>query len=242
MLSLLSEKIKKRDEVQSSDCRATHIYCFIDKYADDTVLTGMILNDNFLNYTQEVMSFVDWCDSNHLVLNVTKTKEMVTDFHNQTKVTDLIVIEEKDVERVDSFKYLGIVLDNKITWKQNTDSIVKKTKPRLYCLRKLRTFNVQNTLLQLFYTSYVSSTLTFGLACWGGNLLKHDRDKLNRIIKTASVVIGKEQEDIGTIHEHRTLSKRKKILNNKTHPFHPINLHPTANRAQRKIKIAMNLH
>ena len=99
---------------------------------------------------------------------------------------------------------------------------MKKTKPRLYCLRKLRTFNVHNTLLQLFYTSILSSTWTFGLACWGGDLLNYDRDKLNRIIKTASVVIGKEQEDIGTIHVHRTLSKMKKILNDKTHPFYPI--------------------
>ena len=136
----------------------------------------MILNDNFINYTQEVMSFVDWCDSNHLVRNVTKTKEMVIDFQ-QTKVPDLIVIKEKDLERVETFKYLGIVLDNKLTWKQNTDSIVKKTKLRLYCLGKLRTFNVHNKLLQLFYTSIVSRTLTFGLACWGGNLLKHNRDK-----------------------------------------------------------------
>ena len=105
---------------------AEHNNCFLDKYADDTVLTGMILNDNFINYTQEVMSFVDWCDSNHLVLNVTKIKEMVIDFRKQTKVPDLIVIKEKDVERVETFKYLGIVLDNKLTWKQNTDSIVKK--------------------------------------------------------------------------------------------------------------------
>ena len=77
-------------------------------------------------------------------------------------------------------------------------------------------------LLHYSNTSIVSSTLTFGLACWGGNLLKRDRDKLYRIIKTASVVIGKEQEDIGTIHEHRTLSKMKKILNEKTHRFYPI--------------------
>ena len=172
--------------------------------------------------TQEVMSFVDWCDSSHLVLNVTKTKEMVIDFCKQTKVPDLIVIKEKDVERVDTFKYPSIVLDNKLMWKQNTDSIVKKTKPRLYCLRKLRMFT-QHFLLQLFYTSIiVSSTLTFGLACWEGNLLKRDRDKLNRIIKTASVVIGKEQEGIDTIHAHRTRSKMKKILKDKTHPFNPI--------------------
>ena len=113
------------------------------------------------------------------------------------------------------------------------DSIVKKTKPRLHCLRKLRTFNVHNTLLKLFYTSIVSSTLTFVLACWEGNLLKHDRDKLNRIIKTASVVIGKEQEDIGTIHEHRTPSKMKKIRNDKTHPFYPIYIQQRIERSRR---------
>ena len=65
-------------------------------------MTGMILNDNFVNYTQEVMSFVDWCDSNHLIINVTKTEEMVIDFRNQTKVPDLIVIIENDVERADT--------------------------------------------------------------------------------------------------------------------------------------------
>ena len=95
------------------------------------VLTGMILNDNFIKYIQEVMSFVDLCDSNHLVLNVRKTKETVIDFRKQTKLPDLIVIKEKDVERVETFKYLCVVLDNKLMWKQNTDSIVKKTKPRL---------------------------------------------------------------------------------------------------------------
>ena len=91
----------------------------------------MVLNDDFINYTQVVMSFVNWWDSNHLILNVTKTKEMVIDFRKQTKVPDLIVIKENDVERVETFKYLGVVLDNKLKWKQNTDSIVKKTKPRL---------------------------------------------------------------------------------------------------------------
>ena len=51
----------------------------------------MILNDNFINYIQEVMSSVDWCDSNHLVLNVTKTKEMVIDFRKPNKVPDLTI-------------------------------------------------------------------------------------------------------------------------------------------------------
>ena len=72
------------------------------------------------------------------------------------------------------------------------------------------------------YTSIVGITLTFGLACWGVHLLKSDRVQLTKIIKTLIVVIGKEQEDIETVHEHRTLSKTKKILNDKTHSFYPI--------------------
>ena len=36
------------------------------------------------------------------------------------------------------------------------------------------------------------------------------------------MVIGIKQEDIDTIHENGMLSKMKKILNNKTHPFYPI--------------------
>ena len=56
----------------------------------------------------------------------------------------------------------------------------------------------------------------------GRQTLKTNRDKFNRIIKTARVVIDKEQEDIDTIHEHRTLSKLRKILNDKTHPIYPI--------------------
>ena len=189
----------------------------------------MILNDNFINYKQEVISFVDWCDSNQIVLNVTKSKDIVINFRKQTKVHDLIV-----KERVETFKYLGIVLDKKLTWKQNTDSIMKKTKPHLYCLRKLRTFYVHNTLLQLFYT-YIErgSTLTFGLACWGGNLLKQDRDTFNRIIKTASLAIRKEQEDIAAIHEHKTLSKINKILNDKTYPFYPIYIQQGIERSGR---------
>ena len=109
----------------TSDCRATHNNCLTDKSADDIVLTGMILNDNFINYTQEVVSFVDWCDSNHLVPNVTKTKEM--ELFSQANLT---VVKEEDVERVDVFKYLGVMLDNKLTLRQNTDSVVKKINPR----------------------------------------------------------------------------------------------------------------
>ena len=52
---------------------------------------------------------------------------MVIDFRKETKVPDLAVMKEKDVGCVDTFKYLGVMFDDKLTCRQNTDSILKKT-------------------------------------------------------------------------------------------------------------------
>ena len=98
-----------------SDCRPSHDSCFVDKYAEDTVLTGLITNDFDNEYVHEITSFVNWCKMNHLVLNIDKTKEMVIDFRKTIIPPNKIVIDHKEVERVGDFKYLGVVLDNKLS-------------------------------------------------------------------------------------------------------------------------------
>ena len=124
--------------------------------------------------------FVDWCDQNYLQLNIGKTKEMVIDFRRKVPVYNDVVAKGETVEKVETYRYLGIVTENKLSWKQNLKYIIKKTHSRLYCLRKLRSFNVSTELLQMFYTSAVSSVLTFGSACWGGNSAKQDKDRLEK--------------------------------------------------------------
>ena len=42
-----------------------------------------------------------------------------------------------DVEIVQSYKYLGVVLDNKLEWSTNTEAVYKKDLSRLYFLRRL---------------------------------------------------------------------------------------------------------
>ena len=69
-----------------------------------------------------------------LVLNRRKTKDLVIDFRRQEKNTEALIVKDKEIERVETFKYLGVVLNNKLTWKNNTDVIVSNTKTRRYCL------------------------------------------------------------------------------------------------------------
>ena len=69
-----------------------------------------------------------------LVLNINKTKYLVIDFRRQEKHPEALISKEKEVVRMETFKYLGVVLNNKLTWENNTDVIVSTTKTKRYCL------------------------------------------------------------------------------------------------------------
>ena len=54
------------------------------KLSDDTTVIGCVDNDNESVYREEVQRLAGWCKNNKLVLNISKTKEMIIDFHPST--------------------------------------------------------------------------------------------------------------------------------------------------------------
>ena len=62
------------------DCRVSDPSCVMVKFADDTTLSGLILNGDDSIYRTQISSLVSWCETNNLILNVDKTKEMIIDF------------------------------------------------------------------------------------------------------------------------------------------------------------------
>ena len=64
----------------TADCRSTDKSCPLVKFVDDTEVVGKISNDEDALYHKQIEYFVNWCDKNYLYLNVSKTKEMCTDF------------------------------------------------------------------------------------------------------------------------------------------------------------------
>ena len=74
-----------------------------------------------------------------MIPNVDKTKDMVISFHKQPIDISPICIEGIEIERVKSFKLLGIIVTDKITWDENTTYICsKRASKRLYHLKQLR--------------------------------------------------------------------------------------------------------
>ena len=120
------------------DCVAMHASNSIIKFADDTTIVGLITNNSETAYREDVRALGVWCQENNLTLNFNKTKEMIVDFRKQQREHSPVHINGTVVEKVESFKFVGIQFTDKLNWSTHTDSIVKKAQQRLFNLRRLK--------------------------------------------------------------------------------------------------------
>ena len=84
-------------------------------------------------------------------INIGKTKELVLDARKTKILFVPVKVNNEPVEVVSNFKYLGTLIDNKLSFSDNSDLISKKSQQCLYLLRKLRSFDVSRELLQIVY-------------------------------------------------------------------------------------------
>ena len=203
----------------TSDCRTIHDNIIMDKYADDSSQLGKLIDDNASNFLSEINYFVDWCDRNYFLLNVPKTNEMIIDFRINSTDPPPVIIKGAEVKRVEIHKHLGLTIDNKLNWSDNTTSVIKKVNTRMHCLRKLKTFNINEKLLYLFYSSIIRSSLTFCISCWGGNINKGDKNRLDRLVYKSSKIIGTDLDSIDKLHDSVVNRKLTTILDDASHPL-----------------------
>ncbi|KAI3362701.1 hypothetical protein L3Q82_001768 [Scortum barcoo] len=192
----------------TSDFRFFLQSCHLQKFSDDSAIVGCISRGQEEENRSVVDRFVEWCGLNHLQLSVTKTMELVVDFRKQRTRLNAVIIRGTEVDIVDSYKYLGVHLDNKLDWTINTDAIYKKGQSaRLLFLRRLRSFNVCRTMLQIFYHSMASSIIFYSVVCWGSRLKTANTNRLNKLIRRAGSVLGVELESVVEVSERRMLRK-----------------------------------
>ncbi|MEL6802586.1 MAG: reverse transcriptase domain-containing protein, partial [Bacteroidota bacterium] len=134
------------------DCCSSSPSNLMVKFADDTSILGLITNHDESAYRGEVEKMVAWCGDHNLVLNTSKTKEMIIDFR-RTGCLSLspLLIGNEEVERVSSFKFLGVTVADDLSWTTNTTSAVKKAQQRLFYLRKLKWAKLPQQLMVNFY-------------------------------------------------------------------------------------------
>ena len=164
-------------------------------------------------------NLVHWCDKNNLLLNASKTKEVIVDFRrkNISPISPLYINGEI-IESVDSYKFLGTIISNELKWDENVDKIVKKANQRLFFLRQLKKFGMKKQILLQFYRSVVESILTFSIVVWYGSITGNQKTKLERVVKSASKIVGDTLPSLSSLYLQRVNTRAQKIIKDSSHP------------------------
>ncbi len=201
------------------DCVSSHSSTSIVKFADDTVVLGLISNNDETAYLDEVERLTSWCQDNCLSLNVNKTKELIVDFRKrQQRPYTPLMISGTPVERVSSFKYLGVNISEDLTWTAHIQTQVKKARQRLHHLQQLRKFRVSPAILKTFYSGAIESVLTQCISVWHGNVSNQDCKALQRVVRLAERISGSALPSLQVTYLKRCKSRAAKIIKDSNHP------------------------
>ena len=202
------------------DCMVRYDSNTIIKFADDTTVVGLITDNNETAYREEVRDLAVWCQDNNLSLNVIKTKEMIVDYRKKRTEHAPILIDGAAVEQVESFKFLGVHITNKLTWSKHTKTVVKRARQNLFPLRRLKRFGMGPQILKRFYSCTIESILTGCITAWYGNCSASDRKALQRVVRTAQYITGAKLPAIQDLYTRRCQRKALKIVKDSSHPSH----------------------
>ncbi len=169
-------------------------------------------------------TWMRWRDSHHgarttVSLNVSKTKELIVDFRKrQQRPYTPLMISGTPVERVSSFKYLGVNISEDLTWTPHIQTQVKKARQRLYHLRQLMKFRVSPAILKTFYSGAIGSVLTQCISVWYRNATNQDCKALQRVVRLAERISGSALSSLQDIYLKRCKSRAAKIIKDSNHP------------------------
>ena len=125
---------------------------------------------------------------------------------------DPLCIDGQRIETADSFKFLGNIISNDLSWKANTTALVSKAHQRLYFLRQLNQFGLKKRMLTGFYRCMIESVLSFSICVWLGGLSAHRQRHLDGVVTTAERIIGCSLSPLGTIYRDGCLAPARKVI------------------------------
>ena len=109
-------------------------------FADDTnlIASHSDLNTLVKNVNNELMDVSKWFQLNKLTLNIQKCNFMI--FSNINKIFPKekarILINGSEISQVPYTKFLGVIIDDHLNWKQQIDTVCMKSMKMLGILRK----------------------------------------------------------------------------------------------------------
>jgi len=135
-------------------------------YADDLKIFHKIKTNDDVQFLQSKLNdLAKWCNSNRLSLNVEKCHS-ISFSRKKNKIDFVYNLDNKNLDVVNKIRDLGILFDEKMTFKLHCDMIINKAKGLLgFIKRRAKEFNNVWVTKQIYLT-YVRSVLEFGSVIW----------------------------------------------------------------------------
>jgi hypothetical protein len=178
-----SEKRVTRGVFQGSTLGATLFNIYVNSifnlplhgktilYADDIAISyGASSKEELKSWMEYDLKVLDiWFNNHFMAMNAKKTCYI---YFNGKKVLDNFVttgldiqLNSQRIERVDSFKYLGFWIDEKLNFQKHVNQIKSKIIPITFAIKRIRNFISEKTALQLYF-SHVNSHLIYMNTFW----------------------------------------------------------------------------
>ena len=155
----------------------TNIFCS----GNDIITLRRVVND-------ELKKLNTWFDFNKLSLNVKKTNYMIFTSRVVQNELELYINNEK-IEKVQSTKFLGVVIDDKLNWKEHIARVKGKLSKCIAIMHKVK-YVLNSTTLLIIYNSLFLPYLSYCLEIWG-NTYKSNVNPLYILQKKCIRVVAK---------------------------------------------------
>ena len=149
-------------------------------FADDTIIYSFGSNVEELSCKMQgaLDSIMPWYMTNRLSINANKSAVMLIGRPSQVHDDIDIKINDVRIEQVQSMKYLGIYIDNKLSWDVQCDKLCSNVAGKISVLRRIRQFCRPSTL-KLIYERTIQPTFDYACSVWchtkQGNISKLQR-------------------------------------------------------------------
>ena len=161
---------------------------FVKLFADDTFLSlsSKNLNDLKKKTNSEIKKVYSWLIANKLTLNIKKSKFMIISKRKGVNSNSFkLKINGVSLEKCSSYKYLGLFIDDGLTWKEHVKHVCQKLSKVCGIISKIRHCVNLSTLKTIYY-ALGYSYIRYCNIVWGNatkNTLKPLVATQNRLIR-----------------------------------------------------------
>jgi hypothetical protein len=103
-----------------------------------------------------------------------------------------LTINNNDIELVHETKFLGVIIDDKLSWTPHIQKLTKKLKCHIGCINRIKN-NIPSGLHKQLYHTLFESHLTYGITVWGGGASSKLEPLLNMQKKCLRILFGDKE-------------------------------------------------